>query len=175
MKEFNIRKASLKDAVTIANVAKLAFYQAFAEHPANSPDDMKAYTDKAFAVETISEDLKDKSVHYFVAELDGEIIGYAKIKQDAKIDCVKANAPIEICRLYLLEEYTGKGFGAKLMQHCLGFAKKNGHDVVWLGVWEYNYRAQKFYQKFGFKRVGEHIFQLGNDPQIDWILQKEIV
>ncbi|MFN3329871.1 MAG: GNAT family N-acetyltransferase, partial [Pyrinomonadaceae bacterium] len=142
--------------------------------PANSPEDMKAYTEKAFAVETISEDLKNELVHYFIAELDGKPVGYAKVKQNSQIECVKAKKPIELCRLYLLEEYIGKGFGGKLMRHCLEFAIENGHDVMWLGVWEYNYRAQGFYKKFGFRRVGEHIFQLGSDPQIDWVLQKEL-
>jgi ribosomal protein S18 acetylase RimI-like enzyme len=43
-------------------------------------------------------------------------------------------------------------------------------DKVWLGVWENNPRALAFYQKFGFNKVGHHVFQLGNDPQHDWIL-----
>ncbi len=60
------------------------------------------------------------------------------------------------------------------MQTVLDYAIENGFDTVWLGVWEYNHRAQAFYKKCGFEHVGEHIFQLGNDPQTDWIWQKKI-
>ncbi len=135
---------------------------------------MKLYTEAAFSIERMTEELKDKDVHFFLVEDQGEIAGYAQLKCGAGTGCVSAKKPIKLCRLYLLQKYIGKGYGAALMQYCLDFAVRNGHDVIWLGVWEYNHRAQKFYEKFGFKRVGEEIFQLGNDPQTDWILQKVI-
>ncbi len=163
-----IRKAELKDIVTLALVAKQAFYEAFADDPRNSPEEA------AFSVERMTEELKDENVHFFLVENEGEIVGYAQLKRWAKAECVSAEKPIKLCRLYLLQKYIGKGYGATLMRHCLDFAVRNGHDVMWLGVWEYNYRAQKFYEKFGFERVGEEIFQLGNDPQTDWILQKKL-
>jgi ribosomal protein S18 acetylase RimI-like enzyme len=45
---------------------------------------------------------------------------------------------------------------------------------MWLGVWEYNPRAQRFYEKNGFRIVGKHVFQLGTDPQTDLLMQKEV-
>jgi len=47
-------------------------------------------------------------------------------------------------------------------------------DVVWLGVWEQNNRALAFYQKFGFKKTGDHIFCVGDDPQRDVILSRAV-
>jgi diamine N-acetyltransferase len=41
-------------------------------------------------------------------------------------------------------------------------------------VWEFNERAIRFYEKHGFEKFGEHVFMLGNDPQIDWLLKKRI-
>lgn len=172
--EVKIRKAEEKDASLLSKIAKQAFYEAFADDPRNSPDDMKIYTEKAFSLEQISKELQDKSIFYFVAETDNEAIGYAKLKPMSRIDCVIAEKPIELCRLYLLKRYIGRGIGKILMNHCLEFARRNGHDVIWLGVWEYNFLAQRFYEKLGFKRTGEHIFQLGNDHQIDWIMQKKL-
>jgi ribosomal protein S18 acetylase RimI-like enzyme len=58
-------------------------------------------------------------------------------------------------------------------------AQKNSdqiHDgkktLVWLGVWEFNPRAIKFYTRYGFKKVGVHPFVLGNDVQNDWLMAK---
>jgi len=170
-----IRIAQAEDATQLAAVAKKAFYQAFADDPRNSPEDMRIYTDKAFSVGQILSELQDNSIVYFILEGAENIVGYAKLKPMSTIECVLADKPIELCRLYLLKEHIGKGLGAILMNRCIEFARMHGHDVMWLGVWEYNFRAQQFYNKFGFERVGEHIFQLGNDPQIDWILQKKLL
>lgn len=169
-----IRRAAPQDAEILSRIAWKSFYDAFADHPKNAPDDLKIYMEKAFSADAISADLADKNVIYFVAELNEEMIGYAKLKTNSREDCTSGERPIELCRLYSLSEYIGKGIGKTLMLHCLKFAGENKHDFMWLGVWEYNFRAQEFYKKFGFEKCGEHVFQLGSDPQTDWIMQKQL-
>ncbi|HEY8560762.1 MAG TPA: GNAT family N-acetyltransferase [Pyrinomonadaceae bacterium] len=169
-----IRLADHSDAETLAQIARKSFFDAFADHPKNAPEDMQAYMDEAFSVASISADLKDADGIYFVAELGGEMVGYAKLQRNSREDCVSGVNPIELCRLYSLSEYIGKGIGKSLMLKCLEFARENGNDSMWLGVWEYNYRAQDFYKKFGFEKRGEHVFQLGSDPQTDWVYEREI-
>ena len=170
-----IRFATIEDAEILAVIGRKSFYDAFAEHPANHPDDMKIYMDEAFSPETIAEDLRETDTVHFIAEIKNKAVGYAKLKLNSCEDCVSpSQKPIELCRLYSLNEYIGKGIGKALMSKCLEYAEENGNDVFWLGVWEYNFRAQKFYEKFGFEKCGEHIFQLGTDPQTDWVLQKRI-
>jgi ribosomal protein S18 acetylase RimI-like enzyme len=169
-----IRLATAADAETLARIGWKSFYDAFADHPKNAPDDLKMYMDDAFAAETIARELVDRDVIYFIAEISGEAVGYAKLKKNSREDGTAGENPIELCRLYSLNEFIGKGIGKALMQHALDYARENNHDFMWLGVWEYNYRAQKFYEKFGFEKCGEHVFQLGTDPQTDWLLQKKI-
>lgn len=169
-----IRRAAQEDADILAKIAWQSFYDAFADHPANAPDDMKSYMDDAFSPEAIAADLADENAVYFVAELGEKMVGYAKLKLNSREDCTSGERPIELCRLYSLNEYIGKGIGKTLMLKCLDFAAENNHDYMWLGVWEFNYRAQDFYKKFGFEKVGEHVFQLGSDPQTDWVLEKKI-
>ncbi|HEX8738409.1 MAG TPA: GNAT family N-acetyltransferase [Pyrinomonadaceae bacterium] len=169
-----IRLAAAEDAGTLARIGWKSFYDAFSDHPKNAPDDLKTYMDAAFAVETIAAELNDREVIYFIAEIDGEAVGYAKLKKNSREDGTAGERPIELCRLYSLNEFIGKGIGKALMRHSIDYARANNHDFMWLGVWEYNYRAQKFYEKFGFEKCGEHVFQLGTDPQTDWLLQKKI-
>jgi GNAT superfamily N-acetyltransferase len=170
----NIRKAKIEDAEILAKVSWQSFYDTFADNPLNHPDDMKIYMDKAFSVETISAELADEDAIWFVAEIENEIVGYAKFKQNSREKVISGENPIELCRLYALQNFIGKGIGKALMLRGLEFAKENNHDVMWLGVWEFNFNAQKFYTKFGFEKCGEHIFQLGNDPQTDWLMQRSV-
>lgn len=169
-----IRRANSKDAATLSEIGYKSFYDAFAHDERNNPEDMKVYMDEAFSLETIANDLADSTVLYLIAEIEGAAVGYAKLKTGSTEDCVAGENPIELCRLYALSEWIGHGIGAALMNACFDYAKENKHDTMWLGVWEFNFRAQKFYFKFGFEKCGEHVFQLGEDPQTDWVLQRTI-
>ncbi len=167
----NIRKAIIQDAEILAKISWQSFHEAFAEHPKNHPDDIKIYMDEAFSVEKISAELVEKDAVWFIAEVENNIVGYAKLKTNSREHDITGENPIELCRLYNLQQFIGKGIGKALMLQSLEFAKENGHDTFWLGVWEYNYNAQIFYAKFGLEKCGEHVFQLGNDPQTDWLMQ----
>jgi ribosomal protein S18 acetylase RimI-like enzyme len=169
-----IRFGAAADAEMLAHVAWQSFYDAFADHPKNAPEDLRAYMDEVFTPEVLADELADENVVYFIAEIAGDVVGYAKLKKNSREDCTAGTNPVELCRLYSLREFIGKGIGKALMLHLLDFARAENHDFMWLGVWEYNFRAQEFYEKFGFERCGEHIFQLGTDPQTDWILQRQI-
>jgi ribosomal protein S18 acetylase RimI-like enzyme len=81
---------------------------------------------------------------------------------------------IELQRLYIDTAYHGKQIGKNLMEKALIYARENRYDWIWLGVWERNFNAQHFYAKWGFEKFGEHVFQMGDDPQIDWLLKKKL-
>ena len=169
-----VRFATTEDVETLQRIAWQSFYDAFADHPKNAPDDMKAYMNEAFSTEAIAQELADHDTTYLIAKIGDEMVGYAKLKRNSREPCVSGTNPLELCRLYSINEYIGKGIGKSLMLKCLEYAEENGHDTFWLGVWEYNYRAQDFYKKFGFEKCGEHIFQLGSDPQTDWVFERKI-
>lgn len=169
-----IRQANLDDAAVLAEIGWQSFHTAFADHPANHPEDMRIYMNEAFGVETIAEDLRAADTIYLIAEIKRKAAAYAKIKFDSREKCVAGEKTLEICRLYALDEFIGKGCGRALMLEVFRIAEQRNCDCIWLGVWEFNFRAQKFYAKFGFEKCGEHIFQLGRDPQTDWIMQKRI-
>ncbi|MGH9948456.1 MAG: GNAT family N-acetyltransferase, partial [Pyrinomonadaceae bacterium] len=124
-------------------------------------------------LEQITEELKDQKSIFLIAEIDGETAGYAKIIIDNIEPGITAARPVELNRLYSHQQFLGKGVGQTLMDACFQRAGEENRDVMWLGVWEFNPRAQKFYEKNGFRIVGKHTFQLGTDPQTDLLMQKE--
>jgi ribosomal protein S18 acetylase RimI-like enzyme len=82
---------------------------------------------------------------------------------------------IELVRLYVIANYHGKGAANALMEYAFDFAKKNGYQVMYLSVWEYNFRARGFYEKHGFINSGiENDFPLGSTPQTDYWFVKRL-
>lgn len=174
MTSIKIRQASAADASVITDLAYTTFWDAFAHHPKNAPDDLNYYMRQAFNLEQITVELEDEKNIFMIAEIEGEPAGYAKIIIDNIEPGITAERPIELSRLYSHQQFLGKGIGQALMDACFERARTENCDVMWLGVWEYNPRAQRFYGKNGFRVVGSHVFQLGEDSQTDLLMQRDI-
>lgn len=167
-----IRAATAADAPTIAALAARVFVETFA--PDNKRENIDAYVSAAFAVERVRRELEDPSSVTLIAEHEGSAIGYARLERGAAPESIGGTAPIELVRLYVDASYHGGGTGSALMRAALGAARGAGCDVIWLGVWERNARAQAFYRKWGFERAGEHGFQLGDELQTDYLLRRPV-
>ncbi|MBV6496406.1 MAG: GNAT family N-acetyltransferase [Acidobacteria bacterium ACB1] len=174
MTEITTRIAIPADATLLTDLAYTTFWDAFAHHPKNAPDDLAHYMRQAFNVEQITEELSDERNIFLIASVDEKPAGYAKLIVGRTETGITATRPIELSRLYSHQEYLGKGVGQNLMDSCFERARRHDHDVMWLGVWEYNPRAIAFYEKNGFHAVGKHIFQLGSDAQTDLLMQRDL-
>jgi diamine N-acetyltransferase len=172
--EIKIRQAVPEDAELLTDLAYTTFWDAFHDHPKNAPHDLEAYMQEAFSVEHIRSELEDAESVLLVGEMNGELAGYAKLIFESTEPDIIAEWPVELSRLYSHQKFLGRGVGQALMDACFARAKETGRDVIWLGVWEYNPRAQRFYEKNGFRLVGKHTFLLGSDPQTDLLMQKNI-
>ena len=169
---FVIRRGTADDADLLAELGARTFSETFAAN--NTPEDMTAYLAFSFSLKKQAEELADPSSLFLIAEADGVALGYAMLRSGDVEDGVTGEKPIELVRLYVSRESLGSGLGAALMQACIGEAKKRGHQTLWLGVWEHNTRARAFYRKWNFREVGTHVFQLGDDPQTDILMQRSI-
>jgi ribosomal protein S18 acetylase RimI-like enzyme len=169
----SIRRADAADAALLAELGARTFRDTFAD--STKPEDMIAYLSAAFGTEIQAAELADARSTFFVAETDGAASGYAKLHAGEAEPCVEGGKPVELARLYVGREWFGRGVGALLMRACVEEARRAGHATMWLGVWEHNARAQAFYRKWGFRAVGEHVFPVGSDPQIDLIMERALV
>jgi ribosomal protein S18 acetylase RimI-like enzyme len=61
--------------------------------------------------------------------------------------------------------------GQLLYEKAMQIARQKNADYVWLGVWEENPRAIRFYQKNGFVEFDKYIFKLGYDEQTDIMMK----
>jgi ribosomal protein S18 acetylase RimI-like enzyme len=82
--------------------------------------------------------------------------------------------PVELARIYIDLAYSSKGYGSQLVEACLEAARRLEGDTLWLGVWERNEAAIRFYRSWDFKIVGTMEFMLGNDMQKDYVMARGI-
>ena len=153
-----VRRAKADDAKLLAELGARTFQDTFSAE--NNAEDMADYIASAFNVPQQIAELDDSASTFLIAEVDEVVAGYAKLHAGDAEDGVEGAKPIELVRLYASREYLGHGIGATLMRACLGEARAAGYETIWLGVWERNMRAKSFYEKWDFRAVGEHVFQL---------------
>lgn len=182
--EITIRIARPEEYILLSEFGRRTFEIYFSAH--NTPENMSAYLAKAFSPARQAAELADPAGVYLLAEVEGELAGYAHLHLGPPVlescelaaSALHANLPdtpaIEIVRIYADSPWIGKGVGPALMQACLDEARNRGCDLVWLGVWEHNPRAQAFYHKWGFEKIGAHTFMLGDDLQTDWVMARKL-
>jgi len=172
MAEIIVRIASDKDAELIADLSRQTFYESFASD--NTTANMDKFLEEQFTRQKLIDEVKQPWHIFFLAFINDEPVGYAKMSDGAIPLSLTSQSCIEIARIYSVQHTIGKGVGKKLMQTCHDIAKKKKKKILWLGVWEKNQKAIDFYTKWGFEKFGEQTFLLGDDLQNDWLMKKEL-
>ena len=169
MSNLIIYECNLKDIEQIKYICEKTFSETFMED--NSKEDMENYLREHFSYEQLESEIRNQDSKFFVVRNNEEVIAYMKINFDKAQTEEGHNNTLEVQRIYILKEYKGKGIGKLLMQRAIQIAKENNLNYIWLGVWEHNLSAIKFYEKQGFKKFSTHIFKLGDDEQIDYLMK----
>lgn len=153
----------MDDAPALAHLAERTFRDAFAAQ--NKPEDMDAYIARTYTEELQRGEIQNAAMTTFVVDDGGALIGFAQIKQ--------GDDEVELARIYVDRNHHGRGVANELMNAVIDAAKQAGVAKLWLGVWEHNPRAIRFYEKFGFRVTGSHPFLLGSDLQTDLVLERK--
>ena len=169
MNTIEIRKATVADLETIQNISIQTFKETFAA--VNTPENIANYVKENFNSEQLKMELNNFNSQFYVAYLNTKVVGYLKINVgDAQTETISKNA-LEVHRIYVLQKYHGKNIGQLLIDEVKKIAQHSSVDCIWLGVWEENHRALRFYTKNGFIVFDKHVFTLGNDDQTDLLMQ----
>ena len=165
-----IRKAIFGDALQLSLLAESTFRATFEQ--ANTVENMEHFCKNNYSEKIQEEEIANKNMLTFLCDDNGSLIGFAQLRWGDAPKYVEARNAIEIQRLYVADNWHGKGIAQQIMHSCIEEIQNRESDVVWLGVWEHNPRAIAFYKKFGFTEVGEHVFTVGDDPQRDIIMAR---
>ena len=169
-----IIKVEIKDVTILSALAKQTFYDTFTG--TCTPADMQHFLELYYNENVLALELEDKNLHCYFAEVNGQIAGYCLFAENNNALAILKNKNcLELKRLYILTAYQGKKVAQKLMDFFIETALKKKYDYIFLGVWEYNYKAQNFYKKYGLLPTDcKHGFPIGNTPQTDIYFIKEM-
>jgi diamine N-acetyltransferase len=165
-----VRRADPSDARQLSRIAEATFRATFCS--VNTAEDMDLYCQKSFGEKVQESEIANPNMLTLLCEECEKLAGFAQLRWGAAPACVSAKAPGEIQRLYVADEWHGKGVAQGLMRACIEEMIRRGSDGIWLGVWEHNPRAIAFYKKWGFVAVGDQVFSLGRDSQRDIVMVK---
>jgi len=166
------RPARPEDAALLAELGASTFAETFER--ANTPENFAAYMAAAFGEAIQREELADPDTTVFFAERDADVVGYVMLRERTPPASLGLEDALEIARLYARKRALGSGVGAALMQRAIAEAAGRGKDALWLGVWDRNERALRFYESWGFHRSGTQPFLLGTDLQTDLVMVRRL-
>ncbi|GAM12165.1 GNAT family N-acetyltransferase [Mesobacillus selenatarsenatis] len=167
-----ITKCTLDDLLTLQEISYVTFDETFKEQ--NSPENMKAYLDKAFNLKQLKEELSNASSEFFFVYFNNKLAGYLKLNiNEAQSEDMGSEA-LEVERIYIKSDFQKHGLGRYMLNKAVEIAKFHTKTKIWLGVWEKNENAIAFYKRMGFVEVGSHSFYMGDEEQIDIIMALDI-
>ena len=166
---YSIAKCTLKEIETVIDISKKTFYETFAGE--NTKEDMEEYIKENLSYNRIKSEIENSDSKFYIVKNNDEVLAYMKINFNKAQTEKNHDNTLEIQRIYVLQKYKGKKIGKMLIEEAKKIAMENSLRYIWLGVWEKNYSAIKFYEKQGFKNFDTHIFKLGNDEQIDNLMK----
>lgn len=153
-------------------IGRETFYETFAG--SNSHNNMKKYLAENFNESKIAKELNDPNSIFYIAWEQEIVIGYLKVNTGNAQTELKNENSLEIERIYVKSAYHGKKVGQLLYEKAVDEAKAQNKDFIWLGVWEENPKAIRFYEKNGFVAFDKHIFRMGEDEQTDIMMKKNL-
>lgn len=169
MNSFVIKKCGLEDVERVRQISEKTFYETFSEE--NTKEDMENYLKENFSYEKVKSEMKNEGSIFFIVESNGETAAYMKVNFDKAQTEGGHDNTLEVQRIYVLNQYKGRRIGKELIEKAKEIAHDNGLKYIWLGVWENNFNAIKFYEKQGFEKFDTHIFVLGDDEQTDNLMK----
>jgi len=91
---------------------------------------------------------------------------------DADVRAVVTHLPTtELSKIYVLPTAHGGGIARDLLDAGVEAARAIGAAGMWLGTNQLNVRAQRFYEKSGFRRIGTKRFFVGDHWEDDFVFE----
>ena len=167
-----LKQCTISDFDVLRELSIRTYYETFAH--LNTPEDMAAYLEDAFNVEKLGKELHDPNSTFYFLYFNEQIAGYLKLNEAPSQTDINDVDALEIERIYVEREFQGEGLGRYLMEQAIAIASERKKKFAWLGVWEKNEKAIRFYKKNGFYEIGTHTFVMGEDVQNDYVMRKDL-
>jgi len=169
MESFNIINATPSDVNSLLAISWRTFYESF--NHLNKPENMDEYMNKEFTAQKLLSELLNPFSEFYFARDGSTIIGYLKVNKCGAQSDIRDDHSLELERIYIDNKYQGLGLGTKLLEKAKNRAKELELEYIWLGVWEKNGAAIRFYRRHGFDIFSSHPFIFGDEVQTDLLMK----
>ena len=168
-----IRPAGPGDATELSELAERTFRDAFSS--TNTEENMNLHCARAFSPALQLAEISNPHIVTLVAQSRAGLVAFAQLHLRSETPaCVSAPRAVELHRIYVDKSFHGTGLAVDLMEKVIRIAEQHGAGAVWLGVWEHNPRAIRFYQRSGYVEAGDHVFVMGTDRQRDIVMVRSL-
>jgi ribosomal protein S18 acetylase RimI-like enzyme len=165
------RDAVPADGPELTHMARRSFTDTFGT--LYRQQDLAQFLDDAFGAKGLPADLTDPAYRVRVVTDDGTIVGYCKIGP-VTFPGDWPDSAMELHQLYILGEYHGAGLAQALMDWALDGMRDRGAAEAILSVFVDNHRARRFYERYGFKEIGQYIFKVGDHEDDDRLMRLKL-
>ena len=160
----------------LSRIASETFADTFRHY---EEEDISHYLSPSLSSQALGAELQDPANHFYFVVVDGEKAGYLKwiSPTDKYLEHVEVDwkAPLLLERFYFLPAFCGKGLGPVALAFVECYARHQARaDVLYLSVWDRNYRAQSFYQKHGFRTLGSFDYPVGQEIDHELLYYKRL-
>jgi ribosomal protein S18 acetylase RimI-like enzyme len=167
------KKCTNSDLDALIDISRKTFVDAFEKD--NDLDEFTSYINEACEKKNIQQQLQNPDSTFYYVYKDDVLAGYFKLNTNSAQTDIKTGESIELERIYVLQEFQGNQIGKQMLQEALKLAARMQKKFIWLGVWEKNTDAIRFYQKHDFVKFGTHPYFIGKDEQTDWLLRFDLI
>ncbi len=170
--EPSIRLAAADDINILAALGTTTCYEAYFE--LDPSQDLADYCARVYSPENVRSEFEDTDSTYLIAEINDRAVGFAKLRENKPVECVDGENAIELQRIYVLERVKRAGVGKALLQKGIDIGRARGYKQLWLGVWDKNIPAQRFYERLGMEKAGTTVFNDGKNDFINFVFAVNI-
>ena len=168
-----LRPATPDDVPNLVRLGRDSFNHAFAH--LYRPEDLAEFLDEVHAEGPVLEEVTGEECRHCLAEVSGELVGYCKMRYPGSFgEYSDARNPITLGQLYTAPGRTGEGIGAALMEWAILHARALGCDAIQLSVYAENFGAQRFYQRYGFRKIADITFKVGDHIDTEFLYEMRL-
>ncbi|AWH26303.1 GNAT family N-acetyltransferase [Stenotrophomonas sp. YAU14D1_LEIMI4_1] len=165
-----IRRATLADAEALSAIAIATYTETWGD--SYPPQELDVFLQEHYGLAPQREELCDPRSAVWLL-LDGEqVVGYLAAGANTLPHAEARDGDIELKRLYILAAHHNRGHGARLMDAFIAWLDQPQRRTLWVGVWEENVAAQRFYARYGCEKAGEYDFIVGSTHDREYILRR---
>jgi ribosomal protein S18 acetylase RimI-like enzyme len=166
---FKITPVNIHQVHQLQKISKETFLESFAEF--NTKENLEDYFGKAFSIHSLMNQINNSNTKFYFVHQNQDLCAYFKINIGESQTEIKAEDGLELERIYIYQNHQNQGLGKTILNEVKIKALLEDKKYIWLGVWEHNLRAIKFYENFSFQKFDSHIYVMGDDPQTDLMMR----